>query len=255
MFTDVAAPGWPSALIRTWLIPGRKGTCVFELQRMVLPSSAKLTAARSLNPRLLSHNTRLSPPVQVRVPWKEMAGSVVTMVRPLDVAGWVILSAFGWPNARLQKNEENRQERPMNIVVRGRIKMVHLRASLRNSLAYDGIHRRSMHLAGFRLSDRNGRFRTSSTRRTSRHLPCERLTNSRLTRSYREHGQSSFFVRLSRPGADAHCRGLHLQPAWGAEVRRAGRIRRPCRGCIFDAVVRGCARNRRRSAHHSRPVH
>src|SRR5580704_9417901 len=171
MFTDVAAPGWPSALIRTWLIPGRRGTCVFELQRMVLPSSAKLTAARSLNPRLFSHNTRLSPPDQARVPWKEMAGSVVTMVRPFVVAGWVIFRAFVWPNARLQKNKENRQERPMNIVVRGRIKMVHLRASLRNSPAYDGIYRGSMHLAGFHVSDRHGRFRTSSTRRTSTICP------------------------------------------------------------------------------------
>src|SRR5580698_194383 len=188
MFTEAAAPGWPSALTRTWLIPGRKGTCVFELQKMVLPSSAKRTAARSLNPRLLSHNTRLSPPDQARVPWKEMAGSVVTMVRPFEVVGWVILSAFVWPNARLQKNKENSQKRPMNIVVRGRIKMVHLRDSLRNSLAYDGIYRRSMHLAGFPVSDRDGRFRTSSTRRTSTIFPCERLTNGHLSRSYREHG-------------------------------------------------------------------
>jgi hypothetical protein len=88
---------------------------------MVLPSSANLTVARSLKPRLLCHITRLSPPVQDRVPLRVSAGSLVTMVPSLDGAGSVTRRAAFWLKARVQKIKGASQDRRVKKGACGRV--------------------------------------------------------------------------------------------------------------------------------------
>src|ERR1700733_10381039 len=75
--------------MRTWLIPGRNGTGVLVLQLMVLPSSADWTVARSRKPRLFSHQTRGLELLPVKVPFRKIAGSLVTTVPSHLGWGWV----------------------------------------------------------------------------------------------------------------------------------------------------------------------